>query len=156
MLEIKSNYLRTRNRRQNALFYAGEEEKESFESNSNINIKCTLFVQNIQNILVPLHGQDAHGCQKWDRKQHGNKDPERFSLFQNLKREKTKTFSHHNDQRGESEKEIKDPLGLTVRNFFRGSVAPLTPGAVVQSAANLDRVRSSRTDAVHAVVGLFA
>lgn len=51
---------------------------------------------------------------------------------------------------------MKDLLRLTGRNFFQSSVAPLTPGAVVQSAAYLDRVRNSRTDAVQAKVGLFA
>lgn len=51
---------------------------------------------------------------------------------------------------------MKYLLRLTVRNSFKGSVAPLAPGAVVQSAAYLDHVRNSSTDAVQVKVGLFA
>lgn len=109
------------------------------------------------NILVPLHDQDANDCHKWDCKQRGNKDPERFFLLHSFKKKKKKNhFSHRHSQKGESEEKREALLRLTVRNFFKGSNAPLTPGAVVQSAAHLDRVRISRTDAVQAKVGLFA
>lgn len=49
---------------------------EGSESGSNINPKCTILLQDIQNILVPLHDQDAHDCHKWECNQRGSKDPE--------------------------------------------------------------------------------
>lgn len=68
------------------LFDAGG--RESSKSNSNRNRKCNLLLQDIQNILVPLHDHDAQDCHEWDCKQGGNKDPEGFSFLQRLKKTK--------------------------------------------------------------------
>lgn len=43
---------------------------------------------------------------------------------------------------------------LTVRDFYVGAVAPLTPGAMIKSTAHLDHVYHPRTDAVQAEVCL--
>lgn len=79
-----------------------------------------------------------------------------FPFLKLYKKKKEKHFSHHHDEKRELKEKREDLLRLTNWNFFEGSVAPLTPGAVVQSAAYLDRVSYPRSDAVQAKAGLFA
>lgn len=49
---------------------------------------------------------------------------------------------------------MKSVLVLTVRDFYIGAVAPLTPGAMIKSTAHLDHVYHPRSDAVQAEVCL--
>lgn len=49
---------------------------------------------------------------------------------------------------------IKSVSVLTVRDFYIGAVAPLTPGAMIKSTAHLDHIYHPRTDAVQAEVCL--